>query len=98
MCAVGCGNGCGEGSWILIVLMFESCVVDFLCPRDAIAGRKLARILREPQTINTTYLLWLRFILCWIEFLGLLGVVRYFPLALAELLCLVFRLAGLLLR
>ena len=31
------GNGCGEGSWMLVVLIFESCVVDFLCPKDAIA-------------------------------------------------------------
>ena len=32
---------------MLVVLMFESCVVNFLCLKDAIARTQPARILRE---------------------------------------------------
>ena len=47
--ASGWGSGCGEGSWMLIALMFESCVIDFLCLKDAITGIQLARTMREPR-------------------------------------------------
>ena len=46
---------------------------------------------------DPTYLPGLRIILRRIELLGLLGVVRYLSLCLAEFLCLMFSLASLLL-
>lgn len=36
------GGGGAKGGWMLIMLIFESWVVDFLCLKDAIARTQLA--------------------------------------------------------